>query len=142
MKSKKPPANAGGRDWNELLEVVSADSVKWCAAAGIDFEELYVHAAQKALEGAKPAELLALLDAGKLMHPALGPVIADIIRGRTGGKPKRLTALEDRAIRQWFDRFSNLHGARLAEATKLELANRYEVSEDTIERSLARTAKP
>lgn len=142
---KSPPgksrsARAKKRDWSRLLDIVSKDSL---AHPTLDFEEQYVHAIQKALHGRDNKPLLELLDRRAMIHPALLPALADVIRSQRDtavGVGARLTALQDRNIRSYFDAFTtHVRPPQRIGEVQDKLAKLFHVSPDTIGRSLKRT---
>jgi hypothetical protein len=155
MKAKtvniKPPtgkslsARARAHDWARLLDIVSADRHAFPA---LNFEDQYTHAIELALVGRKIKPLLKLLDDGEILHPALLPALADVIRSQTDGArgtPARLTEHQNRMIRQLFKSFTadNIVGRRREQMKMGELrqwlADKFKVSVATIERSLNHT---
>jgi hypothetical protein len=145
VESKQPgrssSARAKAHDWASLLDTVNADSLRYPT---LDFEEHYVHAIQKALEGRDNGPLLKLLDSGgRLLHLALMPALADAIRSQTDGargRPNVLTHHQARMIREFFDKngpffFPDEH----PDATVKWLASAFKTTPATIERSLSET---
>lgn len=101
-----------------------------------------VHAAQQALEGREPADLLALLDAGFPLPAWLTPVLADIIRsahhGSVAGRPSAFTAHQDKMNREMLEHMTHRDmGMSEAQAIKW-LASVTGRSVDTIRRSIRR----
>lgn len=99
----------------------------------------YLHALQAALEGRDFEDLLSLLDGRALLHPQLLPIVAEILRSflqPVAGAGSRLTAVQDRNIRHFYDALG-----RPGELGVLQrqIATMFGVSVDTIKRSLART---
>ena len=152
----KPPAGksrsvrAKAHDWASLLQVVSAYSLD---PVIIDYDERYVHAIQTALEGRDNAPLLDLLDGrGGTPHPALLPVLADVIRSQRdsarGAGGEALDHVQDLMIRDVFDKWTSKRTSSDGAARQFErvgyirqwLADQLHVSLDTINRSLKRTA--
>ncbi len=105
-----------------------------------DWDELYVHAIQRALVGRKNDELLSLLESARPLHPALGPALADVIRSQRDqarGRGKALTQRQDAMIREVVnEEFSQ----RLGRKDTIDwLAATIGVSVDSIKESLQRT---
>ncbi|MEO8754291.1 MAG: hypothetical protein ABI624_16600, partial [Casimicrobiaceae bacterium] len=104
---KSRSARARPHDWAELYRVVKEDGLKWSAIAGIDWDEHYVHALEKALQGRDNAPLFKLLDERRLLHPALYAALADVIRAKQDqarGRPQSLTHHQRAMVREIFGR--------------------------------------
>lgn len=98
-----------------------------------------VAALQRAVEGSDPEALLAWLDAGLPVPGAFAPALAEALRGAAApGRPPRLTAADDAAIRGWHDA---LTAGALPDpvGARQMIARALNVSERTVRRSLART---
>jgi hypothetical protein len=148
-RSKRTPS----RDWVALHAAVKEASkvspeaqALWLEGKIPDpspgWDDDYLHALQRSLEGRDHAPLLQMLDACVPMHPMLLAIVADVIRdahqGLAIGTPTKLTAHQDSAIRFGFDR-SIAHWAKSKKEARLWLSDLFKVSEDTIKRSLKRT---
>jgi len=94
----------------------------------------YVHAAQRAVDGNDPAELHAMMAAEIPAPSFLLPIIARANLPQ-GGRPRALTVLDDKIIRQAFDWMTNHLNMSSKDARK-DLARRRNVKEKTIARSL------
>jgi len=102
-----------------------------------------VHALQRATEGRDHAPLIAWLDAGMPIPGFCAPLIADALRmlanGTAHGRPRELSAADDSMIRWYFDKMTGGTLKRDAVRVRAELAERFEISEASIRRSLKRT---
>jgi hypothetical protein len=140
MATKRKP-KAAARDWAALHDAIERGSRECAKRTGIDFDEHYVVALQKAIDGRDDRDLLQLLDEGRAIPPPLGPTFAEYLRAGKAGTPPRLTFVDDGFIRRWFDGSVVRNGRRVPGIVKAELAQTLNVSVDVIEDSLRRTAK-
>ncbi|KQW36509.1 hypothetical protein [Rhizobacter sp. Root404] len=99
----------------------------------------YVPALQAALEQRKPEELLALLDAGLLIHPVLLPTMAQVLRGvlygRMSGRPVKLVEIQVAGLIHLFEHIVG-PGKERAEDFYAEWGERLDVSPETIKRAV------
>jgi len=128
---------AKAHDWEVLyVHIESASRHVFDGPVIIDWDEGYVHAIETALVGRKVDTLLALLDQGRLLHPDLLPLLADVIRSQRDdakGRGKALTHRQDSEIRGMADRMPSIVDV------VPWLASLYGVSEHLILESLKRT---
>lgn len=100
----------------------------------------YVHAAQRAIEGNDSGELLAMMLAAIPAPTFLLPVIAQVGIPQAG-RGSALTAVDDKFLREAFDRLTEHCSMSKADARR-HLAKLRGVSDKTMARSLARTEPP
>jgi hypothetical protein len=93
----------------------------------------YVTALEQALDQADASELIRLLEARRLIHPLLLPLLAEFLRrklqGLSVGKPKKLLAYEERLIRK---KFEHRKGTQTASEFDAEMAIMFRVGDRTI----------
>lgn len=152
--SKSASPRAVAHDWSALLEradhadrQLSPEELDLWKRGLIDgtangWHVDMVHAAQRALEGREPADLLRMLDAGFPIPAWLTPVLAGIIRsahhGSVAGRPSAFTAHQDRMNREMLEHMTHRDmGMSEAQAIKW-LAAVTGRSVDTIRRSIRR----
>ena len=138
------PSPVPSRPWEELARHVLAETMSETVWS---WDEDYVDALQRALEGKNPEPLIRMLEEGRAMHPACGPPLAAVIRalieGRgVSGRGRALTQLDDATIRAGFNAVEQhvIHQPDfdpVAWLMKVTGHSRY-----IIKSSLERTAKP
>jgi hypothetical protein len=136
-------------DWNaylaqarELDRPLTDDELKRWKSGTLDgsarmYNEDYVHAVQKALEGRDSALLESMMEAKIPIPSFLLPAVAKIWISK-GGRPAALTAVEDARIR-WFYNQMTKHLRMEDAVAKQELSRLLGLHKKTIDRSLART---
>lgn len=128
------PSKRISHDWPALIEEMRD--------AGPEWEQHYVHALQRSLEGRKHDALLALLDAKAPLHPHLLPILADVLRSVYGplvtGRGSELTAHQDKVVRGIFNSLTADKRKEIGRAHDW-IAEQLDTSVDTVKRSLIRT---
>lgn len=124
------------RDFIELQRVVWAANAHDVGTPAVTWNVEYVGAIERALVMGDFVPLLALLDAGEALHPALLPALGDALRargrpGREGRKPA-LTPTRARDVAAWIDTL-RAKGKTEAEALAIAAAD-YGISETTARR--------
>lgn len=154
--SKSTSPRAKKHDWSGLLDQahhadrqLSAEELDLWRRGVIDgtgngWHVDLIHAAQRSIEGRDHSPLLAWLDAAMPVPGFAAPLIADALRtavqGTATGAPSLLTAHADRNIRNGFERLVLLDTKRGNKTrAKQMLAEWFDMSIDSIERSLKRT---
>ena len=141
MSRASSPRAARLRDWAALLQAVEDEHARPSRRPDLGAQRRYLDALQTALDGRDPTALLAMLAdrvplSSTVLLPVVGEVLFDLLQGRSNGRPSKLTLRDDITIRRAFDRDTATMSAADA---RLRSAEKYDVSDDTIKRSLKRT---
>lgn len=93
-KSTAPRARV---DWAAMRKIVDAQE------SPHTWDDDYLHAMESALRRRDRLPLLRLLDAKAPMSPALFPILAEVIRDRSVGRPTKLLVRDELRIRRLHD---------------------------------------